>query len=177
MCCTTHPRSEIAASSHCARARFRVARVPLPRSPDFEAALRGRSIDAQEAGRPTAKMALPSDPTLERTFRGHRGAINSLAFSADMRQLASGSLDHTVMVWNFRPQLRAYRYVGHSVSDPRVKPRHDRESSISDGDPVLILSCVPGARAMRCVQPRRFAPRFWVERSLGSPLDSLCVRR
>lgn len=63
-------------------------------------------------------MALPSDPTLERTFRGHRGAINSLAFSADMRQLASGSLDHTVMVWNFRPQLRAYRYIGHTVSAP-----------------------------------------------------------
>lgn len=70
-------------------------------------------------------MALPSDPTLERTFRGHRGAINSLSFSADTRQLASGSLDHTVMVWNFRPQLRAYRYVGHTVSaTPRQHSTH-----------------------------------------------------
>lgn len=84
-------------------------------------------------------MALPSDPTLERTFRGHRGAINSLAFSTDMRQLASGSLDHTVMVWNFRPQLRAYRYIGHTVSR--------RPSFVSLGAAVHGGECAPRVKS------------------------------
>ena len=32
-----------------------------------------------------------------------------------MKQLVSGSLDNCVMVWNFKPQLRAYRFAGHKV--------------------------------------------------------------
>ena len=54
------------------------------------------------------------EPTLERSFRGHRDIISGLAFSPDMKQLVSSSYDNCVMVWNFRPQLRAYRYVGHT---------------------------------------------------------------
>eukprot|EP00951_Prasinocladus_malaysianus_P026912 scaffold240107_cov45-Prasinocladus_malaysianus.AAC.1 len=30
-----------------------------------------------------------------------------------MKQLISGSLDGCIMVWNFKPQLRAYRFAGH----------------------------------------------------------------
>ncbi|KAI8898564.1 WD40-repeat-containing domain protein [Globomyces pollinis-pini] len=30
-----------------------------------------------------------------------------------MSQLASSSMDHSVMIWNFKPQLRAFRFVGH----------------------------------------------------------------
>ena len=30
-----------------------------------------------------------------------------------MRQLASGADDNTLMVWNFKPQMRAFRFVGH----------------------------------------------------------------
>lgn len=58
---------------------------------------------------------LPSDPTLERTLRGHRGSITTLAWAANNRQLVSGGADHTVMVWNFAPALRAFRFVGHTV--------------------------------------------------------------
>lgn len=57
----------------------------------------------------------PEDPTLERSFRGHRDAVSSVAFNPTMKQLVSGSLDNCVMVWNFKPQLRAYRFVGHKV--------------------------------------------------------------
>jgi centriolar protein POC1 len=56
------------------------------------------------------------DPTLERSFRGHKDAVTSVCFNPSMRQLISGSLDGSVMVWNFKPQLRAYRFAGHQVS-------------------------------------------------------------
>lgn len=57
----------------------------------------------------------PEDPTLERSFRGHRDAVTSVVFNPTMKQLVSGSLDNCVMVWNFKPQLRAYRFAGHKV--------------------------------------------------------------
>ncbi|KAJ3172707.1 POC1 centriolar protein A [Geranomyces variabilis] len=53
------------------------------------------------------------DPTLERSFRGHKDVVTALAFKPSMTQLASGSIDNSVMVWNFKPQLRAFRFVGH----------------------------------------------------------------
>ncbi|KAJ3113831.1 POC1 centriolar protein A [Phlyctochytrium bullatum] len=56
------------------------------------------------------------DPALERSFRGHKDVVTSLSFKPNMAQLASGSLDNSVMVWNFRPQLRAFRFVGHKGS-------------------------------------------------------------
>jgi centriolar protein POC1 len=55
------------------------------------------------------------DPTLERSFRGHKDVITGLCFKPSMSQLASSSMDHSVMIWNFKPQLRAFRFVGHKV--------------------------------------------------------------
>ncbi|KAL5033564.1 hypothetical protein BDEG_21568 [Batrachochytrium dendrobatidis JEL423] len=55
------------------------------------------------------------DPTLERSFRGHKDVITGLAFKPSMTQLASTSMDHSVMIWNFKPQLRAFRFVGHKA--------------------------------------------------------------
>lgn len=57
----------------------------------------------------------PEDPTLQRSFRGHKDAATCVAFNPTMKQLVSGSMDNCVMVWNFRPQLRAYRFAGHKV--------------------------------------------------------------
>jgi centriolar protein POC1 len=65
---------------------------------------------------------LPTDPTLERTLRGHRGTITALQWNSNGRQLASGGADHTVMVWNFKPQLRAFRFVGHTVRCGSLRP-------------------------------------------------------
>ena len=58
------------------------------------------------------------DPSLERTFRGHKNYITAVSFSPAHRQLASGSGDNCIMLWNFRPNLRAFRFVGHKVADP-----------------------------------------------------------
>ena len=57
------------------------------------------------------------DPTLERTFRGHKSFVTSVAFSPTMKQIASGSGDNCIMLWNMKPQLRAFRLIGHKVSN------------------------------------------------------------
>ena len=54
-------------------------------------------------------------PTLERSFRGHKDTIASVCFNPNMKQLVSGGHDSCVMVWNFRLQLRAFRFVGHKA--------------------------------------------------------------
>lgn len=55
------------------------------------------------------------DPSLERTFKGHKSYVTSLSFSPTLKHLASGSGDNNIMLWNFKPQLRAFRFMGHKV--------------------------------------------------------------
>lgn len=54
-----------------------------------------------------------ADPALKRSFKGHKEAVNSVAFNPNLKQLVSGSNDGTVMLWNFRALTRPYRFVGH----------------------------------------------------------------
>ncbi|RLM95385.1 hypothetical protein BBI17_006506 [Phytophthora kernoviae] len=54
------------------------------------------------------------NPSLERTFRGHKSAVTGVNFHPNAQQVASSSLDGVVMVWNFKPQLRAFRFKGHA---------------------------------------------------------------
>ena len=63
----------------------------------------------------------PVDPSLERSFRGHKDAINSVAFNPNMRQLVSGGDDACVMVWNFKSTMRPFRFVGHKSQVYDVK--------------------------------------------------------
>ena len=67
------------------------------------------------------------NPCLERTFRGHKGYVTSVSFSPSLTKLASGSADNTVMMWNFKPQLRAFRYIGHTdkINDVQFSPTGD----------------------------------------------------
>lgn len=66
---------------------------------------------------PPITPALPcpqaQDPTLERCFKGHRDAVTSVAFNANMRQVLSGGADGAVMLWHFNTRLRAFRFLGH----------------------------------------------------------------
>eukprot|EP00727_Mastigamoeba_balamuthi_P010146 m51a1_g5754 putative poc1 centriolar protein homolog a (393) ;mRNA; f:1197626-1199312 len=58
-------------------------------------------------------MASEQDPCLERSFRGHKGAVTGVSFAPSMRQLATSSADSCVLLWGLHPQLRAFRFVGH----------------------------------------------------------------
>lgn len=87
----------------------------------------------------------PEDPTLERSFRGHRDAVTSVAFNPTMKQLVSGSLDNCVMVWNFKPQLRAYRFAGHKVRNLKpilwhLQPRRDLVACVNDSSTTRTMS-------------------------------------
>ncbi|CAF4160312.1 unnamed protein product [Rotaria socialis] len=63
------------------------------------------------------------DPKLEKQFRSHRSTVTSLSFSPNTKQIVSGSLDSCLFVWPFKPQVRAYRFVGHNVSNSILKNR------------------------------------------------------
>ncbi|TYZ68351.1 hypothetical protein PybrP1_012569 [[Pythium] brassicae (nom. inval.)] len=73
-------------------------------------------------------------PALERTFRGHKSAVTGVSFHPlHTQQLASGGADGVVMVWNFRPQLRAFRFAGHGgpVLDVCFSPQGELLASAS----------------------------------------------
>ena len=118
-------------------------------------------------GVPMANEAFHSeDPTLERTFRGHKGAVTACAFNPNMKQLVTSSEDNSLMIWNFKPSMRAYRFSGHKVrpaTQPRAlgrRPARRRQprarSSVSlrpSGDP--FRSARPHRRFSPFVRPRR----------------------
>ena len=54
-----------------------------------------------------------ADPALKRSFKGHKDGVMSAVFNPNLKQAVSGSLDGTVMVWNFKPAMRPFRFVGH----------------------------------------------------------------
>ena len=45
------------------------------------------------------------DPSLERCFKGHKNAVTSVAFNSNMKQVVSGSVDGSVMLWHFKTTL------------------------------------------------------------------------
>ena len=55
-----------------------------------------------------------SDGELINHFYGHRRAISCLAFHEDSNQLASGSLDNDIILWDISGDTGICRFVGHS---------------------------------------------------------------
>lgn len=53
------------------------------------------------------------DPTVERHFKGHKKGLTAVCFHPGTQQIASSSLDHTLMVWNFNETVRAFRFLAH----------------------------------------------------------------
>lgn len=98
-------------------------------------ALRAAPALAQPPGPtcPTAHGRPPQDPALERCFRGHRDGVTSVAFNSNMRQVVSGGADGAVMLWHFKPTLRAFRFLGHrgAVTCVAYDPTHNLVASAS----------------------------------------------
>jgi len=81
-----------------------------------------------------------SDPLLKRSFRGHKDAITSVSFNPNMKQIASGSQDSVVTVWNFKPQQRPFKFVGHKgpVYDVDFSPNGQVIASASKDETVRL---------------------------------------
>lgn len=92
-----------------------MARADAPLPHVRAAQVGGAPRHTPPAPAPSHAPTQSEDPTLERSFRGHKDAVTSVAFNSNLKQLVSGSLDGAVMVWNFKPQLRAFRFAGHTV--------------------------------------------------------------
>uniref|UniRef100_A0A8C7ZSA9 POC1 centriolar protein homolog B n=1 Tax=Oryzias sinensis TaxID=183150 RepID=A0A8C7ZSA9_9TELE len=73
------------------------------------------------------------DPALERHFKGHKNAVTCVHFNPNSKQLASGSADKTVMIWNLAPKGRALRFFGHqdAVTGVQFSPSGKRVASSS----------------------------------------------
>lgn len=113
------------------------------------------------------------DPTLERTFRGHKDAITSVNFSPNMKQLVSGSRDSCLMVWNFRPQLRAFRFVGHKVGTPALCWSQGDDA---DRSPPPTLRACSGCGESRAVLTSRRSHRIRIHGPHCAVVDAHCVR-
>ncbi|XP_005324485.3 POC1 centriolar protein homolog B isoform X1 [Ictidomys tridecemlineatus] len=87
--------------------RCRRAREPGRRHAPADSAPEGG------AGERAFRMSLQEDPVLERYFKGHKAAITSVNFSPNGKQLVTASWDTFLMLWNLKPNARAFRYVGH----------------------------------------------------------------
>ena len=80
------------------------------------------------------------DPALKRSFKGHKDGITGIAFNPNLKQVVSSSLDGTVMVWNFKPSLRPFRFIGHkgAVHDVAVSPQGSLIASCADDHTVRL---------------------------------------
>ncbi|CAG9563338.1 unnamed protein product [Danaus chrysippus] len=63
-------------------------------------------------------------PSLEKQLKGHRKSITSLFYNPNEQQLASGSLDNSILLWDLRGTMRSYRFQGHdeAVMDVTFSP-------------------------------------------------------
>ncbi len=124
-----------------------------------------------------------ADPVLERAFRGHKGGVNALVFNPNMRQLVSGGEDGDVLVWHFKPSLRAYRFGGHKARQRTRTRTPRRQEAASDA-----LRCVDHTHRPACTRwpsrhrtdslrpPQRTRPcASGSLRRACPPPDGLCV--
>ena len=65
-----------------------------------------------------------TDPTIHRSFKGNNEIISSCIFTPNMKQSISGSENGNIFVWNFKPQMRPFKFTGHkgAITDLAINP-------------------------------------------------------
>ena len=123
------------------------ARTIVPQTPPME----NRAKITQTRGKNDLNKSIATvsdDPLLTRSFRGHKSRVVAVAFNPSMKQIASASYDRTVMLWNFRPQMRAFKFTGHQVALSIMRivvplfqtPMHKSEPSAYRAQSMILLS-------------------------------------
>ncbi|KAH9641549.1 hypothetical protein HF086_002236 [Spodoptera exigua] len=91
------------------------------------------------------------EPSLEKQLKGHRNGITALYFSPNEQQIASSSLDNSVLLWDLRGTMRSYRFQGHdeAVMDVTFSPSGKFMASASRDKTVrLWVPTVTGSTGM-----------------------------
>ncbi|KAJ8727179.1 hypothetical protein PYW08_015576 [Mythimna loreyi] len=91
------------------------------------------------------------EPSLEKQLKGHRNGITALYFSPNEQQIASSSLDNSVLLWDLRGTMRSYRFQGHdeAVMDVTFSPSGKYMASASRDKTVrLWVPTVTGSTGM-----------------------------
>ncbi len=71
-----------------------------------------KSVTAKSSARQVVSDV--KEPEFKRVLNGHTDQVLSAAFTSSMKQLVSGSLDNTVMVWNLKQNMYPWRFTGHT---------------------------------------------------------------
>ncbi|XP_063374865.1 POC1 centriolar protein homolog A-like [Cydia amplana] len=73
------------------------------------------------------------EPSLDKQLKGHKNAITSLYYNVNEHQIATGSLDNSILLWQLHGCMKSYRFQGHSeaVMDVTFSPSGKHMASAS----------------------------------------------
>ena len=95
-----------------------------------------------------------TDPTIHRSFKANNEIISSCIFTPNMKQSISGSENRNIFVWNFKPQMRPFKFSGHkgAITDLAINPEGNIiASSSTDATVHLWTNTVKGKyRLLKC---------------------------
>ena len=89
-----------------------------------------------------------TDPTIHRSFKGNNETISSCIFTPNMKQSISGTENGNIFVWNFKPQMRPFKFSGHkgAITDLAINPLGDIIASSSIDHTVRLWNNAVGGK-------------------------------
>jgi WD40 repeat protein len=151
-------RSTSSSSSSSSSTQNGIKPFPIRRDPCLSRSFRGHQgsvrcvsfcpilVRASDTGLPSYRYASDQfEDTADRlsTVSG-RARAERLAHT-NVQQLASGSEDHSVMIWHCKPHLRAFRFVGHTDTVNSVEWTKDASVVASASDDQTVRVWTPTA--------------------------------
>ena len=89
-----------------------------------------------------------TDPTIHRSFKGNNEIISTCIFTPNMKQAISGTENGNIFVWNFKPQMRPFKFSGHkgAITDLAINPLGDIIASSSIDHTVRLWTNAVGGK-------------------------------